>query len=127
MQTPPAGSGTRASRRASSVATVSPPPAESPAITMRSGAMAWSSSQRYAAVASSTAAGIGVLGRQAVVEQERAGPGGARDGGGQVTVRARGADDVAAAVQIEHHAARLGAKAAAATRRARPGRSRAPP
>jgi len=43
-----------------------------------------------------------------VVEQERARPRGARDGGGQVPVRARGADDVTAPVEIQHHAARLG-------------------
>src|SRR5882762_2870583 len=43
-----------------------------------------------------------MLRRQPVVEQQRARPGRARDGGGQVTMRARRADHVPAAVQVEH-------------------------
>ncbi len=58
MLTAAAGSGSRASRMATSAATVRPPPAESPAMAMRPAAIFLSStSQRYAATASSTAAG----------------------------------------------------------------------
>ena len=45
-----------------------------------------------------------MLGRQAVVEQQRAGAGRRRDGRRQVAVRARRADHVAAAVEIQHDA-----------------------
>ena len=41
-----AGSGSPASRRATSVATVSPPPAESPAIRIRAGSIPWATNQR---------------------------------------------------------------------------------
>jgi hypothetical protein len=49
-------------RNETSVATVSPPPAESPANTVRRGSTPVLSSQRYAATASSTAAGCGFSG-----------------------------------------------------------------
>ncbi len=46
-----------------------------------------------------------MLGGQPVVEQQRGGLARGRDGGGEMAVRARGADHVAASVQVEHDAA----------------------
>src|SRR2546422_4649777 len=57
MQTPAAGSGTPSSRSATSVATVRPPPAESPATTRLAGACPRARSHPYAATAASSAAG----------------------------------------------------------------------
>src|SRR3546814_5822042 len=48
-QTPAAGSESPASRRATSVASVRPPPAESPAMTTRAGSAPPATTQRYAA------------------------------------------------------------------------------
>src|SRR2546427_11681687 len=54
-----AGSGVPEARRASMSESARPPPAESPAMTMRSGKYPSARRPRYAAVASSTAAGKG--------------------------------------------------------------------
>ena len=47
--------------------------------------------------------GMTILGRAAVVGDDRDGAGAHGDASGQGAVRARGAEDVAAAVQVEHH------------------------
>ena len=57
-----AGNATPASRRATRVANVRPPPAESPAMAMFVASIPCASNQRYAIVASSTAAGNGFSG-----------------------------------------------------------------
>ncbi len=62
MATAAAGMGKPASRAATSIATVKPPPAESPAIAIEPGAIPWLSSARYPDTASSTAAGNGFSG-----------------------------------------------------------------
>ena len=60
--TPAAAIGKFASRIATSVATVSPPPAESPDTATREGCKPCCNIHRYAATASSTAAGCGCSG-----------------------------------------------------------------
>src|SRR2546428_15015 len=113
MQTPAAGSGTPSSRSATSVATVRPPPAESPATTRLAGGRPRGGGPRDAAAAASSAAGDrgpggargagggGGRGRRGVGGDERPRGGRARDRRGKRRGRAGGADDVAAPVEVE--------------------------
>ena len=102
MHTPAAGRGRWASRSASSVATVRPPPAESPATAMCSAANALVEKPAIGGHGVLDRRRKGMLGRQAVVEQERVGARRARDGGREMAMGARRPDHVAAAVEVEH-------------------------
>ena len=92
------------------------PPAESPAIASGRSAWPWSTSQRYVAKQSSTAAGKGMLGREPIVGQQHAQPGQGRQAVGEPAIGARQMQTPGAAVQVEERAA-LGQ---ACARRARP-------